>query len=234
MTCLNAIILMALLPRCTDISPGYSMTALILRHVTRCSTGRRVSLADLMSPKSAPILMRSTPPAWGAAKGASPTNGLPSLRDIQVGRCAPVISVRGLPFGSEAKSVARQLQPSVHGQCGASTEVPPDASIDRCVWDLMCDRIGARAAAGGAGAAPGERRRQLDTAGHLPGAGQHAVGLLAHWRLPPGWPGAGLLSRRPVPGWQLAQQQVRCLDIPISIHPVSITSHSICPHPHRT
>jgi hypothetical protein len=42
-----------------------------------------VSLADLMSPKSAPIPMRSTPPAWGAAKGASPTNGLPSLRDIQ-------------------------------------------------------------------------------------------------------------------------------------------------------
>lgn len=51
------------------------------------SSGRRVSLADFVSPKSAPIPMRgagaAASPAWGTATGASPPAGAPSLRDIQ-------------------------------------------------------------------------------------------------------------------------------------------------------
>jgi hypothetical protein len=91
---LRAMTLLALSPCCIGIDGcglhhAKVLMALTFRHVACCSTGRRVSLADLMSPKSAPIPMRSTPPAWGAAKGASPTNGLPSLRDIQVRSRAP-------------------------------------------------------------------------------------------------------------------------------------------------
>jgi hypothetical protein len=53
-----------------------------------------MSLADFVSPKSAPIPMRNTPPAWGGgsiAKGASPPTRLPSLRDIQARCCTTCV-----------------------------------------------------------------------------------------------------------------------------------------------
>ncbi len=47
--------------------------------------GRRVLLADFVSPKTAPIPVKcaAAGPAWGAA-GSSPPVGAPSLKDIQV------------------------------------------------------------------------------------------------------------------------------------------------------